>query len=261
MRRRPMLKFRPGLERLDQKQLLKRRWVDEPCPRLEGLGPPRGRTVVGSPDGRRHHQSQIRFAHPFPGVPHHKPVVSAPCRSGSSLSTRPGSIGPAGGRPGLQRALCRREEWDVPDFRASNRFTVRMTNQPRSDAFPILTGTQQWKPKQWIVLYILTKKYYPVSPVAGGFQLDLNGRSSTLVPGPSGIFLRLPYNPWTFARTLNWIVAYGPGASRVRVRKLACLTQPSTRSSPQERTGSISAGISRPRYSRIPGASICGTKV
>ena len=66
---------------------------------------------------------------------------------------------------------------------------------------------------QWIVFYALSKKYYPLSPqVAAGFQLDAGGRSSTMVPGPSGIFLRLKYDPATFARTLDWIVAYGPGA-------------------------------------------------
>jgi hypothetical protein len=54
------------------------------------------------------------------------------------------------------------------------------------------------------------KKYYPVREVSGGFQVDLGGTGSTLVPGPSGIFLRLKYDPATFARTLNWIVAYGP---------------------------------------------------
>lgn len=97
-------------------------------------------------------------------------------------------------------------------FDASSSFTVRMTNQSRSPGFPILTGTEQWKPGQVIVFYVLTKKYYPVSFVAGGFQFDLGGRSSTLVPGPSGIFLRLNYNPATFARTLDWIVAYGQGA-------------------------------------------------
>jgi hypothetical protein len=97
-------------------------------------------------------------------------------------------------------------------FTASDNFTVRMTNQPRSfGGFPILTGTEQWKPNQILVFYVLTKKYYPVSSVAGGFQLDTGGRSSTLVPGPSGIFLRLKYEPATFARTLNWIVAFGPG--------------------------------------------------
>ena len=43
------------------------------------------------------------------------------------------------------------------------------------------------------------------------FQFDLGGRSSTAIPGPAGIFLRLKYDPATFARTLNWIVAYGQG--------------------------------------------------
>ena len=93
-------------------------------------------------------------------------------------------------------------------FDASSGFTVRL---PGGHSSPILTGTEQWKPQQVIVFYILTKKYYPLAQVPGGFQLDLGGRSSTLVSGPSGIFLRLKYNPATFARTLNWIVAYGQG--------------------------------------------------
>jgi hypothetical protein len=97
-------------------------------------------------------------------------------------------------------------------FDASSGFTVRLTNQRGNLGFPILTGTEQWKPGQVIVFYVLTKKYYPVSFVAGGYQFDLGGRSSTLAPGPSGIFLRLTYNPATFARTLDWIVAYGQGA-------------------------------------------------
>jgi hypothetical protein len=97
-------------------------------------------------------------------------------------------------------------------FTASNNFTVRMTNQPRSFAgFPILTGDQQWKPGQILVFYVLTKKYYPVSFVSGGFQFNTGGRSSTAIPGPAGIFLRLPYNANNFERTLNWIVAFGPG--------------------------------------------------
>ncbi len=97
-------------------------------------------------------------------------------------------------------------------FTASNGFEARLNNQAKSLAFPVLTGTEQWKPNQWIVFYVLTEKYYPVSPVAGGFQLNLGGRSSTLVPGPSGISLRLKYDPTTFARTLDSIVAYGQGA-------------------------------------------------
>ncbi len=103
-------------------------------------------------------------------------------------------------------------------FTAADGFTVRLPGNSGggrgvSDAFPVLTGDQVWKPNTWMVFYVLTKKYYPLSPqVAAGFQLDAGGRISTMVPGPSGIFLRLTYNPATFAKTLDWIVAYGPGA-------------------------------------------------
>jgi hypothetical protein len=97
-------------------------------------------------------------------------------------------------------------------FTAQNHFAVRMTNQPRSFAgFAILTGDQLWKPGQILVFYVLTKRYYPVSFVSGGFQFNTGGKSSTAIPGPAGIFLRLKYNPATFARALDWIVAFGPG--------------------------------------------------
>jgi hypothetical protein len=111
-------------------------------------------------------------------------------------------------------------------FTASDHFTVRLTNQPRSfGGVPILAGSEQWKPGQVLVFYVLTKKYYPFSPVAGGFQFDLGGRSSTTVPGPAGIFLRLKYNQTTFARTLDWIVGYGQGNE---VGKGAALGLPNT---------------------------------
>ena len=87
-------------------------------------------------------------------------------------------------------------------FTASNNFTVRM-NTDKKQVFPVLTGTEVWKPKQIIIFYILTKKYYPLPQTYGGFQLDLGGRSSTLVPGPSAIFLRLKYNPATSTARLT----------------------------------------------------------
>ena len=114
---------------------------------------------------------------------------------------------------------------------------------PGGHAFPILTGNEQWKPQQVIVFYVLTKKYYPLAQVPGGFQLDLGGRSSTLVPGPSGIFLRLTYNPATFARTLDWIVAFRQATSWARAPNLVCPTQQSTSSSTREPTGLISGGV------------------
>jgi hypothetical protein len=96
-------------------------------------------------------------------------------------------------------------------FDASSGFRVKFPNSPRS--FPILTGNEQWKPGQHFVFYVLTKKYYPIrNEVTQGFEFDLGNARSVGIPGPSGIFLRLTYNPATFARALNRIVAYGPGA-------------------------------------------------
>jgi hypothetical protein len=97
-------------------------------------------------------------------------------------------------------------------FTAKNNFTVRFPNRPGAHVFPVLTGDQQWLPGHYIVFYVLTKQYYPLTQVQGGFQFDLGGRSTTLVPGPSAIYLRIKYNPATFASTLNHVVAFGPGA-------------------------------------------------
>jgi hypothetical protein len=95
-------------------------------------------------------------------------------------------------------------------FDASSGFTVRFPGQP--SWIPILTGSEQWKPGQVFVFYALTKKYYPLpSEVTSGFQFNL-GAKSVAIPGPSGIFLRVKYDPTTFARTLDSIVAFGPGA-------------------------------------------------
>jgi hypothetical protein len=96
-------------------------------------------------------------------------------------------------------------------FDASSGFRVMFPGSPFS--FPILTGSQQWKPGQQFVFYVLTKKYYPIqNQVTQGFVFDLGGARSVGIPGPSGIFLRLKYDPATFDRTLNAIVAFGPGA-------------------------------------------------
>jgi hypothetical protein len=94
-------------------------------------------------------------------------------------------------------------------FTAENDFQVWL---PGGKKFPLLTGNEVWKPKTWIYAYVLTKKYYPLRQIPGGFMFDLGGRITTLVPGPSAIFLRLKYNPATFARTLDWIVTLGQGS-------------------------------------------------
>ena len=100
-------------------------------------------------------------------------------------------------------------------FDASSGFAVKLPQDPNS--FPILTGSQQWKPGQQFVFYVLTKKYYPLpSQVHSGFQFDLGGARSVSIPGPSGIFLRVKYDPATFARTLDSIVVLGAGTKVAR---------------------------------------------
>jgi hypothetical protein len=95
-------------------------------------------------------------------------------------------------------------------FDASSGFYVSFPGQ--RGMIPILTGNEQWKPGQVFVFYVLTKKYYPLpNQVTSGFEFFLGGAKSTAIPGPSGIFLRLKYNPSTFARTLDSIVAFGQG--------------------------------------------------
>ena len=95
-------------------------------------------------------------------------------------------------------------------FDASSGFQVRF---PSSNyTVPILTGNEQWKPGQRFVFYVLTKMYYPLpSEQHSGFEFDLGGARSVAIPGPSAIALRIKYDPATFSRTLDSIVAFGPG--------------------------------------------------
>ena len=96
-------------------------------------------------------------------------------------------------------------------FDASSGFAVRVTGQTLS--VPVLRGTEQWKPGQVMVFYLLNKKYYALRPItAAGFEFDFNGSRGVAIPGPSGIFLRVRYRPARFASTLDWIVAHGPGS-------------------------------------------------
>lgn len=96
-------------------------------------------------------------------------------------------------------------------FNADTGLSVRITGA--KTVFPVLTGSQVWKPGQVMVFYILTKRYYPLNPIVGaGFQFDLNGQSQTAIPGPTGIYLRIKYIPGSFPRLLDWIVAHGPGS-------------------------------------------------
>lgn len=94
-------------------------------------------------------------------------------------------------------------------FTAADGLTVSATGQKHP--LPVLTGGEQWKAGQVIVFYILTKKYYPIRPsIEAGFQF--NFASGIAIPGPSGIYVGVKYDPATFPRLLDWIVVFGPGA-------------------------------------------------
>lgn len=95
-------------------------------------------------------------------------------------------------------------------FDSSSGFLVRFPQQ--LNYFPILTGDQKWYPGQNYTFYVLTKKYYPMpSQVTSGFQFVLGGAWSVAIPGPSGIFLRIRYNPNTINKILDYAVTRGPG--------------------------------------------------
>ena len=206
MRHRPIVKFRPDLEQCEEKQLLSAGGLTahahaHTAAAQKAATGSRGGTAgagfiayrITNPTDRPVHlippfqQVLVQRTQPVPGQVYN--VLQIAVKNGTAKT-----------------------------FTAADGLTVRVpgftgTRRVTGNALPVLTGDQVWKPKTWIVFYVLSKKYYPMSPqVAAGFQLQAGGRSSTLVPGPSGIFLRLKYDPATFASTLNWIVAYGQGA-------------------------------------------------
>jgi hypothetical protein len=212
MQRQRLPRFRPGLERLESKQLLSASPLAPHVAHRDGVAKPSALTSEA-------HRATAELAR--------KPTAE-PTRFLAFRITNPSSPLTVNLKPPFQQVLVQSKQ-PVPGkvynvlqiavkngtkqtFTAGDGFTVRLTSQAKAHASPILSGDAQWKPNQWLVFYVLTNKYYPVSEVAGGFQLDLGGASSTLVPGPSGIFLRLKYDPATFAKTLDWIVAYGQGA-------------------------------------------------
>ena len=69
-------------------------------------------------------------------------------------------------------------------FDASSGFTVKFPGQPAS--FPILTGSEQWKPGQEFVFYVLTKKYYPL-PSRGHFRFRVRPRRREIGRDPGTV--------------------------------------------------------------------------
>ncbi len=94
-------------------------------------------------------------------------------------------------------------------YTAADDLSVTTTGDPQT--FPVLTGDQTWKPNQVLIFYLLSKKYYPLSPqYSAGFVFRIDGSIGTAIPGPSGIFLGVRYNPATIDRILNYAAINGP---------------------------------------------------
>jgi hypothetical protein len=230
MRQRPVMKYHPGLERIEEKQLLSASPLA-----THAMNPSHGSRALhqhtADTSGALGATSDIAKNHADPQARNHfrNPQAGAYGYLGFRVTQRPYKL-----IPPFQQVLVQRippvpgQVYNVlsialkngtsQTFNSSSGFTVRIPGYagkyPGPDkGIPILTGNEQWKPQQVLVFYVLSKIYYPLSPqVQAGFQFDLGGRSTTLVPGPSAIFLRLKYNPATFAKTLDWIMAYGQGA-------------------------------------------------
>jgi hypothetical protein len=213
MNRRLAIRFRPDLEKCEEKRLLSAGGLAVHASTLaaahSGAAPTTGHRAVG-PGGGTAGAGYIayRLTNPTYRIIHLIP----PFQSVAVQNTPP----VPGKTYNLLYMVVRNGTGKT--FTASDGFTTRVpgftgSRHVSAKGIPVLTGNQTWAPNQWIVFYILSKKYYPLSPQdSAGFQLQAGGRSSTIIPGPSGIFLRLKYDPATFNKTLDWIVAYGQGA-------------------------------------------------
>jgi hypothetical protein len=192
MHRRSILKYLPGLEPLEAKQLLSagshplatasHSISTDAVKPLHGFLPYR----ITNPDRFNNHLTGpfghvlVQSAQPVPG--HVYNVLYVAMRNGTAQT-----------------------------FTAKDGFLVGFPLEHKR--FPILRGNEEWKPGQEFIFYVLTKKYYPVpSQISSGFTFVLGGAWSVAIPGPSGIYLRATYNPAKFPRLLDWIVTHGAGA-------------------------------------------------
>ena len=217
MRDRPTSRFRPGLERLEPKQPLTAAASTAPVAHLKA-GPPAltsaplpnaiaaqsaasGGTITALAKKPNFGFLVYRLTNPTPGTVN----TLTPPFGHVLLQDRkpvPGQVYNI-----LQVAV---KNATNQTFDASSDFLVRL---PHQHYFPIMTWNEQWKPGQDYIFYVLTKKYYPLAnQVTNGFQFKLAGAWSTAIPGPSGIFLRIKYNPATINKVLDYVVARGPGA-------------------------------------------------
>jgi hypothetical protein len=211
MRRRPIVTFRPDLERFEEKRLLSAgRAAAHAAALRSGAAGEFARAAAShsaplAPTGYIAYRITNPTGRPVHLVP---PFLLVPVQAAKPV---PGQI------YNVTYVVIR--NGTAHTFTAADNLRIRIpgnsgTKRPvRGNAFPVLTGNEVWKPKTWVVFYILGKTYYPLSPqVSAGFELQAGGRMSTMVPGPSGIIAHIPYDPATFAKVLTFNVAYGQGA-------------------------------------------------
>src|SRR5947209_6888223 len=152
MRRRPDLRFRPALERFEEKQLLSA----GASPHAHLMVHPHARAAPAL------HLTLSRITQTSAGnavnlVPPFQQVLVQ-------------ATAPVAGRVYNVLSVVVRNH-TRRTFTAADHFSVKLTGQSRST--PVLTGDEQWRPGQWIVFYVLTHQYYPVRPVvSGGFEFD-----------------------------------------------------------------------------------------
>ena len=128
-------------------------------------------------------------------------------------------------------------------FNASSGFYVKIP-QSRT-VFPILTGSEQWKPGQRFVFYILTKKYYPLpSEVHSGFEFDLAARDRSRFRDHRRSLSGSSITPPRSAGPLTRSLFSARGTREALARNMACLTQQSTSSFLRKPRETILAAIS-----------------
>jgi len=224
MHHRPIKKCLLDLERLEEKQLLSAVPLTRPLAH-PGFGS-RGLASTADTSGRRGAGGAVATGLagqqiPAPNTGQKKPTtgylmyrITNPNRYNNSLNPPFAQVLVQSNQPvpgqvyNILFVVAR--NGTAQTFDASSGFQVRF---PSSNfTVPILKGNEQWKPGQRIVFYVLTKLYYPLpSQQHSGFEFDLGGARSVAIPGPSAIALRIKYDPATFSRTLDSIVAFGPG--------------------------------------------------
>jgi hypothetical protein len=199
MHKRPIIKFRPCLERLEEKVVLSSTATAHMAHAAHSVSD----HLVYPPEGQKPYFGYLAFriTNPTPFNDY------MPTPSGQVLVQ---SKQPVPGKVYNVLQVTVRNG-TAQTFTASNSdFKVRFPGQKAT--FPILTGNEVWKPGQVYVFYVLSTKYYPLPDEAqDGFEFDLDGARSVGIPGPSGIYLRIKYNPATFPKTLDYIVQHGPG--------------------------------------------------